>query len=189
MTEKELLTLTEVSERTGISMPTLGKYKRNHQERIPSVGEGRSQRYPIDALEVFEKIKRENLKKRGRRTVSRPEEEDGGDEELLPLTEIARRTNISYSTLRKYAEEHDEQIPSEGQGRRKRYHPEAVEVFQEIYGDGRPGPGKKSAPRRQAGGTLADRVHSLEQNQRELEHQIAELVDQLKKPLSVTIRP
>ena len=68
-----LLTLTEVSERTGISMPTLQRYKKEFQDRIPSVGKGRKQRYPADSLDVFQEIKKENIKKRGR-----PKKSGGG---------------------------------------------------------------------------------------------------------------
>ena len=63
---RKLYTLTEVSKATGISMPTLQRYKKLYQERIPSEGEGRKQRYPRKAFAVFEKIRDENLKKRGR---------------------------------------------------------------------------------------------------------------------------
>jgi hypothetical protein len=57
-------TLAEVSQQTGISLPTLQRYKREHQARIPSVGTARQQRYPESALPVFQAIKSEN--KRGR---------------------------------------------------------------------------------------------------------------------------
>ena len=62
----DLLTLTEVSSRTGISMPTLQRYKKLYQARIPSEGKGRKQRYPAEALKVFEEIKEENIGRRGR---------------------------------------------------------------------------------------------------------------------------
>jgi predicted DNA-binding transcriptional regulator AlpA len=65
-TEERLLTLSEVSEKTGISMPTLQRYKKLYQGRIPSVGSGRKQRYPATALPVFEEIKNENVGRRGR---------------------------------------------------------------------------------------------------------------------------
>ena len=42
----KLYTLTEVSKITNISMPTLQRYKKAYQDRIPSTGEGRRQRYP-----------------------------------------------------------------------------------------------------------------------------------------------
>jgi hypothetical protein len=61
-----LYTLSEVSQRTGISMPTLQRYKKLYQGRIPAVGKGRKQRYPERALPVFQDLKRENAGKRGR---------------------------------------------------------------------------------------------------------------------------
>jgi DNA-binding transcriptional MerR regulator len=61
-----LYTLSEVSTRTGISMPTLQRYKKTYQSRIPAVGKGRKQRYPESALPVFEELKNENAGRRGR---------------------------------------------------------------------------------------------------------------------------
>ena len=61
-----LLTLSEVSKRTKISMPTLQRYKKEYQSRIPSVGQGRKQRYPEESLDVFQEIKKENVGRRGR---------------------------------------------------------------------------------------------------------------------------
>ncbi len=62
----QLYTLTQVSEQTGISMPTLQRYKKLYQNRIPSKGSGRSQRYPEEALEIFRGLKKENIGRRGR---------------------------------------------------------------------------------------------------------------------------
>jgi hypothetical protein len=62
----KLYTLSEVSTRTGISMPTLQRYKKTYQNRIPAVGKGRKQRYPESALPVFEELKTENAGRRGR---------------------------------------------------------------------------------------------------------------------------
>lgn len=62
----KLYTLSEVSKQSGISMPTLQRYKKLYQERIPSTGKGRKQRYPESALPIFLEIKNENLGKRGR---------------------------------------------------------------------------------------------------------------------------
>lgn len=64
--DERLYTLSEISNRTGISMPTLQRYKKTYQERIPSVGEGRKQRYPESALPVFDELKNENIGRRGR---------------------------------------------------------------------------------------------------------------------------
>ena len=63
---RKLYTLTQVSQEVGISMPTLQRYKKLYQERIPSVGEGRKQRYPKAALKVFAQLKVENMARRGR---------------------------------------------------------------------------------------------------------------------------
>lgn len=62
----KLYTLSEVSQKTGISMPTLQRYKKMYQARIPSEGKGRKQRYPESALPVFDELRRENMGKRGR---------------------------------------------------------------------------------------------------------------------------
>ena len=62
----KLYTLSEISKKTGISMPTLQRYKKLYQGRIPAVGKGRKQRYPESSLPVFEQIKQENIGRRGR---------------------------------------------------------------------------------------------------------------------------
>jgi predicted DNA-binding transcriptional regulator AlpA len=64
--EDKLYTLSEISQKSGISMPTLQRYKKLYQARIPSVGKGRKQRYPESALPVFDVIKNENVGRRGR---------------------------------------------------------------------------------------------------------------------------
>ena len=61
-----LYTLSEVSDKTGISMPTLQRYKKMYQDRIPAEGKGRKQRYPESAMPIFGEIRNENAGKRGR---------------------------------------------------------------------------------------------------------------------------
>lgn len=223
----ELLTLTEVSNRTGISMPTLQRYKKEYQNRIPSVGRGRKQRYPVESLEVFEQLKAENIKRRGRprrdagaksgaasgggngrrARASKPAKAaaaGGGD--LLTLTEIGERTGISYPTLVRYVKLHGDEIPSEGEGRRRRYYPEAVAVFQRLRsesGRGRKPKGGRGAgtPARAASGgaspasgggggdgKLSQRVASLERTQERLERQIQEMIQLVRKPITVTVQ-
>lgn len=203
---EKLYTLTEVSEKTGISMPTLQRYKKSYQDRIPSVGKGRKQRYPERALPVFEELKKENVKRRGRPPKSgagkgRPAAKRSASpaqEGLLPLTQIAEETGISYPTLVRYVKLYGDQIPSEGSGRKRRYYPEAVEVFKRLRAESPRGRRKKAdrgrapaaAPRGSAGGgggDLGRRVASLERTQAALEREIRELVKQLRKPLKVTI--
>ena len=66
LVDRRLFTLSEVADSINVSMPTAQKYKRAYQGRIPSVGKGRTQRYPENALKVFEQIKIENHNRRGR---------------------------------------------------------------------------------------------------------------------------
>jgi len=161
-----LYTLTEVSNQTGISMPTLQRYKKLYQDRIPSKGKGRTQRYYPEALEVFEELKKENISRRGRprkkKSDDEPKKSSGrrktvrakrrgrrkgstevSDEGLLTLTQIGKLTGISYPTLLRYVRLHLDEIPHEGTGRSRRYKPEAVEVFKRLRSESPRGRGKK----------------------------------------------
>lgn len=154
----KLYTLTEVSTKTGISMPTLQRYKKAYQSRIPSEGQGRTQKYPEDALKVFEALKEENLKRRGRpkkaasaaAAPKKPARKAGrkpkaakaakapraakssSSSGLLTLTAISKRTGISYPTLLRYVRAHLSRIPHEGEGRARRFPAEAIAVFESI---------------------------------------------------------
>lgn len=66
MKEQELLTLTELGRRAGVSMPTMLRYKKQYAERIPSEGEGRTMKFPVVAVQIVKEIRDENLTKRGR---------------------------------------------------------------------------------------------------------------------------
>jgi len=189
--ERKLYTLTDVSEATGISMPTLLRYKKNYQDRIPSVGHGRTQRYPEAAFDVVRQIKRENMQKRGgaRRGAGASDSEG-----YLPLTEIARRAGISYPTARKYAAEHASELDTKGAGRRRRYAPGTADLFQKVRAESRRGGRRQAA----AGGgrkarvqdpVLARRIKELERSQAEISRQLHSIIQTLKKPLQVTIEP
>lgn len=64
---KELFTLTEMSDRTGISLASLSKYVKEHADRIPFEMVGKMRKFPAEAAEVFQQIKEENLDRRGGR--------------------------------------------------------------------------------------------------------------------------
>lgn len=51
---------------------------------------------------------------------------------LLTIAEIAKQMNIPESTVRFYRDRFEAYIPSVGEGRKKRYKPEAVEVLRII---------------------------------------------------------
>lgn len=190
-TARKMYTLTEVSKKTGISMPTLQRYKKSYQARIPSEGSGRTQRYPQEALDVFNELKTENLKRRGRprknaaaaapaaaaKTAAKapkkaaakkpatkkkavakkpaakqaapkkaaPKKAEG---DLITLTEIGKRTGISYPTLLRYVRSDLKRIPHVGSGRSRRFRPEAVDVFAAIRDENakRRGRTKDAAP-------------------------------------------
>lgn len=208
--DQKLYTLTEVAEKTGISMPTLQRYKKSYQSRIPSKGKGRRQRYPEEALPVFEEIKQENVKRRGRPKKSETKAKRGpgrkkkeaaaGKEGLLTLTKISEETGISYPTLVRYVKLHKDRLPYEGSGRGRRFRPEAIEIFKQLREESPRGRRKKgakaaapkaarraAAPAAGGGGDLAKRVGSLERSQEGLEKQIKELIKLVKRPLKVTI--
>jgi DNA-binding transcriptional MerR regulator len=225
-----LLTLSQVSDRTGISMPTLQRYKKNYQSRIPSTGKGRRQRYPEEALAVFEEIKQENVGKRGRpRKSASGAETTGGrrggrrrkavaaaprksvasrrgqggrrsggvSQDLLTLTQVSDKTGISYPTLVRYVKLHADRIPHEGKGRRRRFHPEAVEVFRRLREESPRGRRKGSAVAAVRGRGrataavdtgLSQRIKALEKSHDQLEKQVKALIKQLQRPITVTLR-
>ncbi len=57
--EPRSYSLVEVAQETGISMPILLRYKREHPERIPSSGSGSQQRFPEEAFQIFRQIQSE----------------------------------------------------------------------------------------------------------------------------------
>lgn len=160
---EKLFTLTEVARRTNISMPTLQRYKKLYQDRIPSVGKGRSQRYPEEALAVFQQLKKENIGRRGRprknaaaaakpkpaakrgrkRAAKKPAAKPA--EGLLTLTQIGQMTGISYPTLLRYVKTNLKNIPHTGTGRARRYPPEAVGVFKDMRSKSKRGRKPKKA--------------------------------------------
>ena len=219
--EEQLLTLTEVSERTNISMPTLQRYKKQYQDQIPSRGTGRTQRYPLEALEVFVQLKEENMKKRGRprknkaaaekpKTVRRPPAPKAraseSNDTLLTLKEIGEQTEISYPTLLRYVKSNLARIPHVGEGRGRRYPPEAVDVFRTLRQESRRGrKAARTAPTTSttvrtrvrpaiapaAGGDVSDLAAQLKELQKahaQLQRQVQHLEKELAKPFKVVLK-
>lgn len=205
--EPKLYTLSALSKKAGVSMPTLQRYKKLYQDRIPSVGEGRKQRYPEKAVKVIQEIKKENLKKRGRPRKAAADKVGGKKgkpgrkpaaakrtDELLTLSEVGRRTGISYPTLLRYVKLHGHKIPHVGKGRKRRYKPEAVEVFRELRAASprgrRPKGAAASKPRKRAASAdrgLETRVKALEASHRDLSKKLTEIARLLKKPIRVSL--
>ncbi len=167
----KLLTLTEVANRTKISMPTLQRYKKLYQDRIPSEGAGRKQRYPESAIPVFLELKKENIGRRGRprknaapapapaKAATKPAKKarkrpaakkraatkSRTPEGLLTLTQVSKMTGISYPTLLRYVKTNIKDIPHQGTGRARRFKPEAVAVFKDLRSRSRRGRKPKAA--------------------------------------------
>ena len=214
----KLYTLSEISQKTGISMPTLQRYKKLYQNRIPATGKGRKQRYPEESLPVFEELKVENAGRRGRprkddstrssaaastgsarsgrgrkaaaaktpaagrrggRKAAAPAAaaktaktakktgrggrkaaaaaapaasgRGGRNSGLLTLTQVSEQTGISYPTLVRYVRAYSSRLPSEGSGRARRFHPEAVDVFRQLREESGRGGRKPAAAKAAAG--------------------------------------
>jgi hypothetical protein len=190
-------------------MPTLQKYKKRHADRIPSVGLGRRQRYPVAALVVFQRLREEGLSRRGRRrkaatalalarAARRATPPSRGSEALLSLQQIRTETGISYPTLLRYTKLYLDRIPHVGAGKRRRYPPQAVDVFRELRRGSTRGrkpaqPALLGAPARVAlgaalGGDLDRRLGRLEGSQRALERQIRELAQLLRRPMVLSVK-
>ncbi len=265
----KLYTLSDAAKKTGISLPTLQRYKKLYQSRIPSVGTGRKQRYPKEALAEFRKIKRENLKKRGRprkkaaagkgasgrkktarkaksgkakkrkstarkttarkktarrttarKTKTRAKTTKRGKATtrkkgtarrkpakrrakktaarrargpLLSLSEIGRRTGISYPTLMRYVKLQLDKIPHVIEGSRRLFPEEAVEVFRTIRASTRRGRRKGSVSRVASAavpmsGALSSKIRQLEKAQKQIAKQLRDVLDHLRKPLEVTVK-
>ena len=244
--DRKLYTLSEISQRTGISMPTLQRYKKMYQSRIPAEGKGRKQRYPEESLPVFEQLRVENAGRRGRprKDASAPRAAaavaakrgrgrkaaaapvavakrgrgrkaaaakkpavaakrgrkpaaSGGRSNLLTLGQVSEQTGISYPTLVRYVRLHSNRLPSEGTGRSRRFHPEAVPVFKQLRsesgrggrkpaaakatrGPGRGGRGRAAAPSSSAD-TSHKRLKALEKAQQDLEKRFRGFVTSLQK--------
>lgn len=54
------MTLTQISETTGISYPTLVRYVRLHSDRLPHEGKGRARRFYPQAVDVFRQLRSES---------------------------------------------------------------------------------------------------------------------------------
>jgi len=104
----KLYTLSQISKLTGVSMPTLQRYKKTYQDRIPSVGEGRRQRYPENALPVFNELKIENAGRRGR-----PRKDASGPRPSAVKPAAGRRPGRKAASARPVAKA----APARGRGR------------------------------------------------------------------------
>ena len=200
---RKLLTLSEVSKRTGISMPTLQKYKRENADELASVGEGRKQRYLLESIPVFERLRREGLARRGGGSHSdspaatKPPKVSSGSRTppgLLSLQRIKEVSGISYPTLLRYVDLHLDKIPHVGEGRKRRYPKEAIDVFVELRKNSprgrKPKAGSPSANAQAASSAarLEKKIVELQRSQAHLERQVRELAEYMRRPVVLTMK-
>jgi hypothetical protein len=70
--QRELLSLAEIAEETGISYATLRSYAIKYGDEVPSEGSGRSTRYPRAAVKVFQRLRQESKPGRKPGSASTP---------------------------------------------------------------------------------------------------------------------
>lgn len=58
--QRELLSLVDIADETGISYATLRNYALKYGDEIPSEGSGRNTRYPRLAVKVFQRLRKES---------------------------------------------------------------------------------------------------------------------------------
>ncbi|HEV7787212.1 MAG TPA: helix-turn-helix domain-containing protein, partial [Thermoanaerobaculia bacterium] len=67
-----LLTLTQISETTGISYPTLVRYVRLYSDRLPHEGKGRARRFHQEAVDAFRQLRSESSRGGRKKGPGRP---------------------------------------------------------------------------------------------------------------------
>ena len=110
------------------------------------------------------------------------------EERLLTLLQIGQMTGISYPTLLRYVRLHVDRLPHVGTGRKRRFHPQAVAVFQELREQSRRGRSSGSSSRTESSPSLEKRLERLEAGQRRLATQLKELERVLKRPIKITLQ-
>lgn len=189
-----LLSLTEVADVVDISPPTLRRYLHLHGDRIPVVGEGLEQRFPREALSAFRELHRETLEQHG---LPRP----GG--QLLSLTAQKRAAERSTSEP---SSSNGDSLPAKAtatgdahgsaEGSTPQHAPEATSARRPLPSPPKPTRAavQDDRDRRQSPGgepeegAMAHRIASLEAGQQRLEHVLRQLNEELREPLSGTVR-
>lgn len=99
-----LLTVGQIADRTGISYPTLMRYIRDHADRLPSEGEGRSRRFLPEAIEVFKQIRSETKGGRPGKGSTKPANPSNPPRKMPSKPVISKpRVERSHETAAPYA--------------------------------------------------------------------------------------
>ena len=183
-------------------MVSLRRYRTMYPDRVPSVGEGRRQRFPATALPVFQQLKEEGIARRGRgasgrarsarskrgagkraRAASGRQAAGRERDSMLTLVEIGKRTGISYPTLLRYVRLYLERLPHTGTGRKRRFSPASVEEFKKLRSESRRGRRPADPSQSSVAPGLSRQLAKLERGQRSLERQLRDLRKSLARPV------
>jgi hypothetical protein len=129
----------------------------------------------------------------------------------LTLKAISDELGIAYPTIARYATKHEERIPHVGEGRKRRFPPEAIEVFRQIRKESKPGrPPKAKTQKRRAAARVAEaalpaaptpaaaaptrspevlvrRIEQLERHQQQLETMVRSLREEIERPMTAIV--
>lgn len=86
--ERKLLTLSEVSKETGISLTDLARLTREHDGRIPSQDNGGRRMYPEEALDAFRQLAAERAGRRGSDNGDSPDADAGNRRAAAHLDDL-----------------------------------------------------------------------------------------------------
>ena len=127
----------------------------------------------------------------------------------LTLKAISEELGIAYPTIARYATKHEARIPHVGEGRKRRFPPEAIEVFRQIRKESKPGrPPKAKTLKKRAAARTADaaprpaaaaptrspdalvrRIEQLERRQGQLETMVRSLREEVERPVTAIVEP
>ncbi len=165
--EEKWYNLSEMSRLTGINRAQLHKYVKSHPDRIRSQRFGARTKFHETAVQAFEQIREEGLKRVGK-PVTRRDKVDPANVKRKPgrpavakaapastqyysLAEMARMTGINRVQLHKISRAYASRIPSRKVGGRTQYPTDAADVFKQLRDEQRvSGPKAVVAPVRTA---------------------------------------
>ena len=112
------------------------------------------------------------------------------------MNEIGRLTGISYPTLLRYVSRHLPQLPHAGEGRSRRYLPNAVAIFQRLRSESKRGrraavavgASVAGAVRARSDKFILRRLEQIEKVQAEIAKQLRALAKRAERPIRVVVK-
>lgn len=146
MRPDSLHTVEDLSEKTGRTIANINALRRDGT--IPeSMYEKRGKAY-LYQRQVGALIKDLPKPTRGRKPGSSNKSTNRASERvaakstsstLISLPQIAEQLGVAYPSLARLARLHEDELPSEGSGRNRKFYPEAIKILERLKGDSKPG--------------------------------------------------